>query len=55
MTDKEQTKRLADELDNLVERYRKEYDMTYASVVGVLQIQIHMLCSEPHEPGEHSA
>lgn len=35
-----------DELDKLVERYRREFDMTYADVVGVLFMKAHLLCEE---------
>lgn len=46
MSDKEQTDRFSHDLDALVERYRKEYDLSYASVIGVLLLQIHMLSDE---------
>lgn len=46
MTEKEQIEHLANELDNLIERYRDEYEISYAAVVGVLQIKIHLMCSE---------
>jgi len=44
MTAEEQTQALADDLDALVRRYALEFDLTYAAVVGVLQIKIHLLC-----------
>lgn len=46
MEEKEQTNAFADDLDRLVDRYRNEFDMTYASVVGALQMKIHLLCQE---------
>ena len=46
MTDKDQTDHFANEVDNIVERYRSEYDMSYAAAVGVLQMKIYLLCDE---------
>lgn len=46
MSEKEQTERFARDVDNLVERYRSEYDLSYASIVGVLQIKVHLMCDE---------
>lgn len=46
MTDKEQTDAFADELDKLVERFRQEFEMSYASVCGVLHLKIHLLFQE---------
>lgn len=46
MTEKEQVDHFANEIDNLVNRFRIEYDMSYAAVVGVLQMKIHLLCGE---------
>lgn len=48
----EQVTQFADEIDKLVERFRAEYDMTYAGVVGVLQMKIHLLCEEATEENE---
>ena len=49
MTEKEQTDHFANDLDSLVERYRKEYEISYAATVGVLQMKIHTLCAEANE------
>ncbi len=49
MTDPEQTTHFANEIDALVDKYRNEYDITYASIVGVLQMKIHLLCEEAEE------
>lgn len=49
MSDNEQIKHFGDEVDKLVDRFRTEYDLSYASVVGVLQMKIHLLCSEAEE------
>lgn len=46
MTEKEQIKHLADDVDKLIERYRTEYDLSYAAAVGVLQMKAHLLCAE---------
>lgn len=52
MSEKEQVDHFANELDNLVERFRTEYDISYSSVVGTLQMKIHLLCSEASERGD---
>lgn len=44
MTQKEQIDHFATELDALVDRFAEEYDLPYASVVGVLQLKIVLLC-----------
>lgn len=49
MTEKEQIDLLADRIDNLVDDFRSEFDLTYASVVGVLQMKIQLLCNECNE------
>jgi len=53
MTEKEQTDRFCHDLDNLVERYRNEYEMTYASVVGALHMKAWLMCQESTEQ-EHA-
>lgn len=49
MDEKSQTEHFADDLDKLVNRYRSEYDIQYASLVGVLQMKIHLLCQEAEQ------
>lgn len=49
MTEKEQTTAFANDLDSLVERYRVEFDMTYAAVVGTLQMKQWLMCREAAE------
>lgn len=49
MTEKEQTDHFADDVDRLVDRYRSEYEMTYASVIGVLQMKIWGMCAEAND------
>lgn len=46
MTEKEQINHFADDLDNLVERYRSEYDISYASIVGSLSMKAFLLAQE---------
>ncbi len=41
-----QTIHFANDLEALINRYRSEYDLTYAQLVGVLHIQTHLLCEE---------
>jgi hypothetical protein len=52
MDDKEQTKAFAGDLDALVERYRSEFDLTYAVVIGVLYLKAHMMAEEASETTE---
>lgn len=49
MDQKEQTFAFGDELDKLISRFGNEFDITYASIVGVLQMKIHLLCSEAED------
>lgn len=49
MTAKEQTDAFASDIDSLVERYAKEFDLSYAQVVGVLHMKIHLLCQDASE------
>lgn len=52
MTDKQQIDQLSDSLDALIDRVRDEYDMSYASVIGVLQMKIHTLLHEAEDKAE---
>ena len=52
MSEKEQIDNFANDVDRLVERYRSEYEISYASVVGVLQMKIHLVCQEAGERGD---
>lgn len=45
----EQVNHFSDDLDRLVDRYRAEYDLCYAEVVGALQMKIQLLCSEAND------
>lgn len=46
MSEAEQVKAFANELDLLVERYSNEFDLTYAAAVGVLFMKAHLLCDD---------
>lgn len=46
MKEREQITHFANDIDNLVERYRREYDISYAAILGVLNMKIHLLCEE---------
>lgn len=46
MSESDQVQALSDELDALIDHYRAEFDLTYASVVGVLHMKQHLLCVE---------
>jgi hypothetical protein len=48
----ENVSHLANDLDNLINRYRAEYDITYAEMVGVLSMKIHLLNEEAIERQE---
>ena len=43
------TEHFAKEIDLLIDRYRKEYEMTYAEVVGALTIAAIRLCGEDED------
>ena len=44
-----QVDQFAAELDQLIERYRGELGLTYGSMIGVLHLTIHDLCTEAAE------
>lgn len=46
MNDKQQIQAFADDLDNLIERYRREFDLSYAGVVGALHMKAYIMCKE---------
>ena len=46
MTEPDQTHHFATELDALILRFRQEYDLTLAAVVGTLYVKQHELCAE---------
>lgn len=54
MSDQEQIFAFADDIDQLVQRYRDEFEMTYAAVVGVLFMKAQLLCSEAEDREEEA-
>ena len=46
MTQSEQVAHFSHDLDALVDRYADEYDLDYASIVGILQMKQWLLCHE---------
>ena len=40
---KQQINALARDLDDLVDQYRREWDLPYAAVTGILSMKIHIL------------
>lgn len=49
MSEQEQVFHFGDELDKLVDRFRSEYDLSYAAVVGTLMMKAHVLMDEASE------
>lgn len=54
MDETEQIIAFENELEALVHRYRHEFNMHYASVIGVLHIQAHVLTREALEDDKPS-
>jgi len=52
MSEKEQTYAFGHELDNLVDRFRSEFEMTYAAIIGTLIMKANLLTSESVEEEE---
>lgn len=46
MTDREQIEAFGRDLDALVERYRAEFELTYAAVIGLLYVKATQLTIE---------
>jgi hypothetical protein len=42
----QQVAAFANDLDNLIERYEQEFDLTYVEVIGVLHLKTHLLCTD---------
>lgn len=49
MTAEEQIEHFENDLDALVDRYRSEYEITFASTIWILQMKIWLLCKEAQE------
>jgi len=45
----QQVAAFANDLDNLVDRYEQEFDLTYVEVIGVLHLKTHLLCRDAEE------
>jgi hypothetical protein len=41
-----QVQQLSDDIDHLIHRYAKEWDLDYSQVVGVLMMKAHLLMDE---------
>lgn len=58
MNQSEQTQRFAEEIGRVITYFRKEYSLTLAAVIGVLEIHKGFLIAETYEDGaddsEHS-
>lgn len=52
MNHKEQVQHFSNALDALIDRHCDEFDLTYASVIGVLTMKTHDLCVEVNTPDE---
>ena len=49
MTEHEQTDAFAADIERVIQRYRKEFQISYAAVIGILFIKAHDLASETLE------
>ncbi len=50
----EQIRHFGDEIDKLVDRFRDEYELPYASIVGVLNMKAFLLCRESEKDEEET-
>lgn len=55
MNEHEQVRAFGNDLDALVDRHRREFDLSYAAAVGVLHMKAHLLCSEAEERGDEES
>lgn len=46
MKEADQVEIFASELDKLVYRFAEEFELTYAAIVGALQMKSHALCAD---------
>lgn len=53
MSQQDQINHLSDDLDALINRYKQEYELTYAAAIGVLTMKIHTLISEAIDISEN--
>jgi len=49
----DQAQMFSHDLDALIERYRIEFDITYAQLVGALTIRVWRMSKESQEPSDH--
>ncbi len=54
MSDKEQIKAFADDLDRLVSRYANEFELSYGAVIGALFMKAQSLCIQAAQDGQDS-
>lgn len=52
MKEADQVEMFAGELDKLVYRFAEEFELTYAAIVGALQMKSHALCAEAMAPDD---
>lgn len=52
MDAKDQIEHLENDLEIIIERYRKEYDLSYAAIVGVFMLKVHQLSVEAYDEPE---
>lgn len=52
MSHVDQIEHLENDLETIITRYRKEYEMTYAAMIGVFQLKVHQLSAEAYEETE---
>jgi len=52
MDHKEQTAAFEAELRNLIDRFRSEFDLTYAAVIGTLTLAVHTLAVEANQQNQ---
>ncbi len=55
MTERQQIVAFESELDALICRYRSDFTMTYASMIGVLHIQAHVLAQDASDESDGDA
>ena len=48
----QQVAAFANDLDNLIDRYEQEFDLTYVEVIGVLHLKTHLMCRDAEEDDE---
>lgn len=51
MTQRQQINALSDAIDRVVDQFRTEFDLSYAAVVGILQMKVHLMCQEADNAG----